>query len=206
MSRVKNSGERIAFMGLVILVIITSFLTYNIGKSGIAYACTCATVYPPEDAIAESTAVFSGKVIEIRDIDQQYYQAVFDVEESWKGIEEEPVIITTATSGDFCGYGFEIDKEYLVYAHGQTQPIGARPDLGTGICTRTAPISSAEADLLVLGEGKNWTNVHPVTEFESTESYDFVVVPLYWLIGIPLAIIGAIIGGIIGIRRWKRKK
>lgn len=186
-------------------MITTSFWTYSIGNSGIAYAYTCAPVHPPEDAIAESTAVFSGRVTEIRDIDEQYYQAVFDVKESWKGIEEERAIINTATSGDSCGYDFEINKEYLVYAHGQ-QIIGAQPDLGTGICSRTTSFSDAGADLLVLGQGKNWTNVQSGTEFESTESYDFVVVPLYWLVGIPLAIIGAIVGGIIGFRKWRSKK
>lgn len=52
---------------------------------------------------------------------------------------------------------FQKDNDYLVYAYGQTQPIGGRPELGTGICSRTASISDAQADLLVLGEGQDWS-------------------------------------------------
>jgi hypothetical protein len=66
--------------GVFLIMGIGSFLTYNFGNSGNAYACTCAPVHPPEDAIGE-------RVIEIREMDEFYYQAVFDVEESWKGIE-----------------------------------------------------------------------------------------------------------------------
>lgn len=199
-----DSGRKeLAFAGLVIMLTLTSFLTYNLGNSSIAYACTCAQNKTPQEALAESTAVFSGRVIELYDIDQHYYQALFDVQESWKGIDDEPVTINTSTSGDTCGYNFQEGNDYLVYAHGQTQPIGGKPELGTGICSRTAPVSDAQADLLVLGEGMNWTSVQGTASI--VDSYWVIGNSIYWIIAIPVVIIGAIVGGIIGFRRLRRK-
>ena len=196
----------IAHFGVVLIIGIASFLTYSIGNSGTSYACTCAPNETPQKALSESTAVFSGRVIELYYIDQHYYQVLFDVQESWKGIDEEPLTINTSTSGNTCGYDFELGNDYLVYAHGQTQPIGGKPELGTGICSRTTPISTAQADLLVLGEGRNWTSVQGTASI--VDSYWIIGNSYYgyWfiIIGIPIAIIGAV-GGIIGIRKWRRK-
>lgn len=49
----------------------------------------------------------------------------------------------------------------------------------------------------------------PITKISGQSGTDYTVVyeyPFYWYIAIPLAAVGAIVGGIIGFRRWKRSK
>jgi hypothetical protein len=56
------------------------------------------------------------------------------------------VVVYTGWGGGDCGYEFQVGSSYLVYAGGQT-------DLGTSICSRTADLGHAQADLAVLGPG-----------------------------------------------------
>jgi hypothetical protein len=128
-------------------------------------ACSCAELKEPNEALADSTAVFVGRVTEI-EMNQYSHEAIFEIREAWKGIESDnPVAkITTGTSGDVCGYDFQEDKEYLVYAYGDTN------HLATGICTRTMALDSAEYDLAALGP----STISFDQDDENTQ-YEFVI-------------------------------
>jgi hypothetical protein len=114
-----------------------------------ALACSCLPPPPPKEAMEKSTAVFSGKVTKIELDEAKHRRTVtIEVDRAWKGMDKKTVVITTASDGAMCGYGFQKDKSYLVYAHGEDGK------LSTNICTRTRGIEQAKADIEALGEGK----------------------------------------------------
>ena len=120
-----------------------------------ASACSCAIPESVKDELNRKTAVFSGKVIKMKDVNRLSYikssgdpiKVLFDVNESWKGIDTSQVIVSAARSSASCGYEFELNKEYLVYAYGEID------NLETGICERTALLTAAGEDLEILGKG-----------------------------------------------------
>lgn len=124
-----------------------------------ALACSCAQPESVKGELNRKTAVFSGKVVELVDDNKFSYikssadpiEVLFEVNESWKGTNTSQVIVKTARSGASCGYEFELNKEYLVYAYGEID------QLETGFCERTALLSTAGDDLAILGQGKEPT-------------------------------------------------
>ncbi|MEH7379617.1 hypothetical protein V7138_03915 [Bacillus sp. JJ1533] len=124
-----------------------------------ASACSCAQPESVKDELNRKTAVFSGKVIDLVDENKFSYtqssadpiQVLFEVNESWKGPNTSQIIVSTARSGASCGFEFEVNREYLVYAYGDID------QLETGFCERTALLSVAGEDLAILGQGKEPT-------------------------------------------------
>ena len=121
------------------------------------YACTCAVPDPGlplkrqvRMALNESRAVFSGRVIEVKEDPQAASVVVrLRVERFWKGSPPGEVSVVTGLGGGDCGYRFEVGQSYLVYAHAS-----GGGGLGTNICQRTARLSEASKDLRVLGRGR----------------------------------------------------
>ena len=81
---------------------------------------------PPIEHFKKATAVFSGKVIEIKKAKLNIGNGMFlqkrvkfDVAKSWKGVEKKTVLLFTGRGGGDCGYGFEKGESYLVYAFGK---------------------------------------------------------------------------------------
>lgn len=122
----------------------------------IAVACTCAPTPPVVEAVGDSDFVFTGRVVA-----KEYAQVpmgggdlwdgsafTFAVERVWKGEPALRLVVVSGSGGGDCGYHFQDGQQYLVYAKkydGQ---------LYTNICTRTAPIAQATADLAQLPEPK----------------------------------------------------
>lgn len=134
-------------VGLVSLVIILSFEP--------ADACSCAGEPPPCEAFSGATAVFVGEVLDAAQQKEHKNEdgttTVYDVgsirfhvTEAFSGVTSSIVVISSGTGGGDCGYWFKRGQSYLVYAFGEPER------LSTGICTRTAPISDAEEDLVFL--------------------------------------------------------
>ncbi len=131
------------------------FLVFNTG----GYACSCLPPSSPAQELDKSTAVFSGKVIEIKKHEQKKaageydpftaVEAVFEVEKSWKGIDKKQVSVFTSSNSASCGYNFQKGQSYLVYANADEQE-----RLVTGICSRTKNLNDAREDLNELGAGK----------------------------------------------------
>lgn len=129
-----------------------------------ARACSCAPAAGPDTAFREAAAVFTGQVTSVsgrRGFDllerlrtiraqpplsfgMESLKAALSVADSWKGVTNSPVIVTTAASGAFCGYGFSVGGQYLVYAY------NIEGTLHTDACLRTAKLSQVSADLAYL--------------------------------------------------------
>ncbi|WP_199621981.1 hypothetical protein [Paenibacillus alkalitolerans] len=142
---------------------IMAFLCFWLLISGVialepseAGACSCAEPPPIAEDVERKTAVFTGTVLEI-ELPRQglvrstadSVQVLFEVDAAWKGVDATQVVVHTARSSDSCGYeGFETGRSYLVFAY------GAPEKLETGLCERTSPLGSAEADTVIaqLGE------------------------------------------------------
>ncbi|UVI27270.1 hypothetical protein [Paenibacillus spongiae] len=119
------------------------------------HACSCAQPPSIEDQLNRKTAIFTGKVLSLTKPAQREIQssadpveAQFEVKTVWKGEVGSQTAVYTALSSVSCGYeGFEVNKEYIVYAHGD-------PDrLETGLCEGTKTLTSAQDDLEALGTG-----------------------------------------------------
>lgn len=107
-----------------------------------------------EQAFADSAAVFTGKVIEVRTLGQGWGKSkgknkVYHlgtsltvkvaVEAKLKGVESKTVSLTTLTPGS-CGFGFRKGVRYLVYAHSDKQG-----RLTVSICSRTRRLTDRQA-------------------------------------------------------------
>lgn len=122
-----------------------------------ASACSCIAPQPVATELNKKTAVFSGKAINIKQTGGIFQQSTddpvfvtFEVKEIWKGVNSSQVIVKTERDGASCGFGFHINKEYIVYAYGDSES----GHLATSICERTKLLSTASEDLAVLGKGE----------------------------------------------------
>ncbi len=145
-------------------------------KPQMAWACSCAAFLTPEEEMTHSTAVFTGKVLEVhtpRFVDVENLEPVrvtFQVYSVWKGPELDRTVAFTSGGSASCGYAFIEGKEYLVYADGTLE------QLKVYSCSRTVEIPLAGDDLAALGPG-----VAP-----AAGGADFLFVPIIVLGGIGL--------------------
>lgn len=108
-----------------------------------------------KNELEHKTAIFAGKVTKIIPLPQKtiissadLVEVSFLVETVWKGDLEQQTIVYTAESSASCGYGgFEEGKSYIVSAYESSGK------LETGMCELTKPLSMAEEELMLLGEG-----------------------------------------------------
>ena len=125
-----------------------------------ALACSCLDSGPPCEAWGKADGVFLGRVVDISSFDvsgdsdlilgdsrliakETYLRVRFQVESSFRGVADRTVEVTTsANSGGGCGYPFELNRRYVVYA-------GMGPDniLTTGLCSRTRRVENAAEDV-----------------------------------------------------------
>ncbi|WP_078411290.1 hypothetical protein [Priestia abyssalis] len=116
MINLKKAMPLLAFIFVGILII-GSF-------PSITSACSCAELPSVEEEFERSKAVFSGKVVDIkerRSLNGYTSKSVlFGVTNTWKGVEQSQIIITTGQGGGDCGYNFTKREEYLVYANEST--------------------------------------------------------------------------------------
>ena len=135
-----------------------------------AFGCTC--VHPPDVKTARdfakwyadtSDAVFEGTVkrIELKSgfmdakvgglvpasLEDQdiILRVTFDMSQSYKGIGQKDVELTTGVGGGDCGFDFESGKQYLVFAFADTSG-----HLSTGICSGTGLLEDSQSELSYL--------------------------------------------------------
>jgi hypothetical protein len=142
-------------MKKIILVLMLGFFPVLFAQS--TYACSCAAAPTPRQALREAKAVFIGEVIstEVFDVKdefgtQQVIRVRFAVSRFWKGVEGAEIIVHTSGHEMSCGFHFEKEKKYLVYAYPDHWKLGV---LETGICSRTRELAQAAKDLRVIGQG-----------------------------------------------------
>ena len=166
------------------------FLSFSPNTS---YACDCSKPDNVTEEVDRHTAVFSGKVIEIVDKNagsQMQSSAdpiavLFEVEESWKGINQTQVIVYTERSSASCGYEFSLNNSYLVYA----QDIDG--DLKVSNCSRTTLLSFADEDIAELGKGEKPTEQVALSIDDQTLPY--MLIYILSIVGLLLLVIAFLI-------------
>ena len=142
---------------ILIVLISALLLLFDVDETR---ACTCMPISPSE-AFDSADTVFTGVAVEssffyrpIADVYRLLSEGTYNSEIVyelkvtlvWKGEPHEHVYIVSTVHP--CPSGFELGKEYLVYAH-------LRADhLTTHGCDRTGPLASAQEDLAEFGEGQ----------------------------------------------------
>ena len=143
----------------VSLALLMSVL-WLLGNPGQVHACKCAVPGPPSEELEKFSAVFAGRVISVQhsyDPDAASYgpedrtTVGFEVSAVWKGTVHEDMYITTPPTGGSCGFAFIEGEEYIVYGHDSNF---ADDSYTVGICSRTALLREAQADIDALGDGR----------------------------------------------------
>ena len=109
--------------------------------------CSCMEPPLPEEAYNDADVVFSGEVTDIvLNESGSYYEVTLQIIDVWKGEVQEETTILTETNSAACGYNFQINSVYLVYAYNYES------EVYTNICTRTNLLDYAAEDLEFLNE------------------------------------------------------
>ena len=150
----------ICVVGITLAVAIFALLQFTGGED--IHACVCVEIDPAE-AFEKASIVFMGEVVvrgETRDFESGYcdgpnlvvertscgvpHAVQFQVSTVWKGEVSETMFVS---AGGSCGYDFVEGETYLVYAGGSADLPWVQSSGGT------VPISKAEQQLRVLGQG-----------------------------------------------------
>jgi Tissue inhibitor of metalloproteinase len=181
-------------MKRIFIIFISIFFLFSLK----GYACSCVPPDTPEKELQQADAVFSGKVIKVEEGGSGEFSAnsssqvsvTLEVKEIWKGIEENRIVVKTEQHSASCGYEFEKNKEYIVYAQKQGN------EWYVSLCSRTTILAEAGEDVKALGKGDP-----PTTIVASTES-DVVEIVKGW--GIAVFILTLLIGLYYFIRETNR--
>ena len=137
---------------LVVITLIVSTLLFSFTAPQV-YACSCAITKSATEAFDSASAVFAGKVLS-RDIQSSGqpgwntaspFKVTLEVSQVWKGPKDSTIDIFTANLGASCGYTFNENQQYLVYAYPREGGT-----LETGLCSRTKSLANAKEDVTQL--------------------------------------------------------
>jgi len=130
----------------LIAVLLSSLLLTASPRPALACSCVFLT---PQRALAYADTVFTGQAIEHVSIGGPFSfedAFTFRVYEVWKGLPATKFTVNSTDQG-MCGYRFQPDGEYLVYAY------KGKNGLSASICSRTRPMAQGQEDFAVLGTG-----------------------------------------------------
>ena len=153
-------GKRftVSSVSAVAVALVLSVL-WILGNAGQAYACKCAQPGPPSEEMEKFVAVFAGRVGSIEHSFDPGATTVgpddrttvgLEVSTVWKGAVHADMYVTTPPTGGSCGFTFTEGEEYILYAHDSPYDDGGYT---VSICSRTALLSQAQADIEAFGEG-----------------------------------------------------
>lgn len=136
-------------------LVVIGFLFLLFPMTGLA--CSCVPPGSVQEEMERSSAVFSGKVVEIVNPNKKnkiqssanLVAVKLEVKEWWKGGNESEVIVYTEMSSASCGFEFSLNEEYIVYAYKDDDG-----KIRVNLCSRTAELKDAEEDLTQLGEAE----------------------------------------------------
>ena len=126
----------------------------------------------PDEELSNYDAVFSGIATKNQDwtatknLSPAFF--TFDVDNVWKGDLKQTITIKTAQSSAACGFNFEENQKYIVYASQYDDEY-----LEVSLCSRTGLLSNATEDLQELGSGYSvnleapLSKLSPLKQFES---------------------------------------
>jgi hypothetical protein len=137
------------------------------------YTCSCVPPPPVEDLLGGETAIFSGTVKKITNEKREapiqssadQVAVLVEVDRVWQGVEDSQVTLYTAISSASCGFEFQVDTEYLIYANENED------GFDVSLCSRTAKLTDAQEDLDILGEGQTPSvDIEPDADTEANDS------------------------------------
>ncbi|WP_100405542.1 hypothetical protein [Bacillus solitudinis] len=181
---------------LILLMMIVSIVFPLFPTTG--FACSCVVPPPVEELVGGDTVIFSGTVKKIEE-ESKYnpiqssadrLAVLIEVDRTWQGLEDSQVIVYTAISSASCGFNFQVNEQYLIYAseNGDGYEVS--------LCSRTALLANAQEDVDILGEGQA-PSVQQDLEAEMNSSNAY----LNWLFAGMAGIV--VIVGFIIVRRRK---
>ena len=157
-------------------------------------ACSCMELPPPDEALTNATAVFSGEVIAIKDSKGIYGEigktVSFKVREVWKGDNGSDISVVTGSDSASCGLDFIIGKEYIVYAH--ASDMYGKTVLSSTLCDRTTELKNATDDISMIGQSQV-----PKQSEKTAETYDANYLLYAGFI---------FVAGLVGIFTWTRMR
>ena len=188
----------------VSLALVMSVL-WLFGAPGKVYACMCDPPGSPTEELEKFSEVFAGRVVSVQHSDDLNARSVIPVDRStvgfevsavWKGAVHEDMYITT---GGSCGITFVEGEEYIVYAYDSPYD-----DDGyiVSMCSRTALLAQAQADLNALGDGNA---PRAGTGGPLPEQPQDSLVSRTWVIVLVVAAAVIVIGGIVVYPRVRRR-
>ena len=142
---------RLRSIAIPLALIISLLAVWLLLQPERSYACSCIWPDSPSEELANSAAVFMGRVVSVREFERRDNTAnsldptttEFNVQTVWKGSNYGTMFLTTKRDGSSCGFRFREGETYVVYSHdGST----------VNICSRTRRLSDAALDLAELGE------------------------------------------------------
>ena len=142
---------RLRSIAIPLALIISLLAVWLLLQPERSYACSCIWPDSPSEELANSAAVFMGRVVSVREFERGDNTAnsldpttvEFDVQTVWKGSNYGTMFLTTRRDESACGFSFRKGETYVVYSHdGST----------VNICSRTRRLSDAAPDLAELGE------------------------------------------------------
>ena len=154
----KHNRSMPPIFGAVTLVLMLGVLWF-FGSTEQAYACKCVVPGSPSEELEKFNAVFTGRVLSIEHSFDPNASSVspgdhttvgFTVNTVWKGTVDKNIDLTTPPTGGSCGFAFVEGEEYIVYAYENAEE---NANLNVSICSRTALLAEAQADLDALGDG-----------------------------------------------------
>lgn len=121
-------------------------------------ACSCVGGLPLIDQITNASAIFSGTVTQlslgeapaatlapgVQAPGMQVFQTSVAVSQVWKGPADQQLSVNTAQDSAACGYPFQTDTEYLIYAYEN------EGQLYTSLCSNTKPLEAAWSEIAIL--------------------------------------------------------
>ncbi|MET0386665.1 MAG: hypothetical protein ABW321_11930 [Polyangiales bacterium] len=117
-----------------------------------AQACKCAGEPSIADAKAAAAAIFEGRVALITHVGAHDSVVELDVVRAWKDADVERIRVRTHNESAACGFPFERDQVYLVYAQASEAEANL-PELAVSHCSRTRLVTEAKVDIAELGMG-----------------------------------------------------
>ena len=110
-----------------VITIILAAGTFLISAQAFACSCRRMTV---EEAIEAADVIFWGRAISIEREDRRIV-ATIDVGKRYKGEVKGTVRVSTRSVGTACGFGFEVEESYVVFAYAEGD------ELRTSSCSKT---------------------------------------------------------------------
>jgi len=123
-------------------------------------ACSCksSTEADKINAVKNAPIIFSGKVISIVPTENYQNRVKFHVLKSWKGLEINEIVVTTASESSACGVNFTVGETRMIYSFSNPP--------STSSCSMMLVDEKLVRE--ILGEGKSFEDLPaPQSETES---------------------------------------